>query len=139
MVFNKGAVWSSKKELCGIDERSCVVSNKRAVWCPTKDQDDHFNVVRLQSSDRGKARNDVKRQVIERCDILILKGVGGDLMAGRDLRSDVCQTLLLLLLLLVHYVRSIDENNGTRYTYQGVTRRKVFFEELTQVPFRIRY
>jgi hypothetical protein len=37
--------------------------------------------------------------------------VGGDLRAGRDLRSDVCQTLLLLL--LVHYVRPIDEDNNT--------------------------
>jgi hypothetical protein len=50
--------------------------------------------------------------VIERCDIPILKVfVGGDLMAGKDLQSDVCQTLLLSALLwLVHHVCSIAED-----------------------------
>jgi hypothetical protein len=58
--------------------------------------------------------------------------VGGDLRAGRDLRSDVRQTLLLLLL-LVRYVRSIDENNGTHLSRGDET--KGILEELAQVLF----
>jgi hypothetical protein len=130
VVFGGRAVQYSEKELCAVDERSvvsskqklcsvrrkrCVVSNKRAVWCSTKDQDDHFNVMRLQSSDRGKARNDVKRQVIERCDILILKGVGGDLRAGNDrgvMSGRRCCCCWYTMFEQWH-------------TYQGVMRRKV--------------
>jgi hypothetical protein len=54
-AVDERSVVSSKQKLCSVRRKRCVVFEERAVWCPTKDQDDHFNVVRLQSSDCGKA------------------------------------------------------------------------------------
>jgi hypothetical protein len=50
--------------------------------------------------------------LVERCDISIIKGVGGDTKAEKRPRSEVCQTLLLCFG-GYHYVRSIEEDNDT--------------------------
>jgi len=100
MVLDERAVWCSTKELYGIDERAECSSKKelcglrRKKLCGVRRKSYVvFNKRPGQSFQRcasaviwlRQSGNDVKRQVIERCDILILIGVGGDKMAENDL------------------------------------------------------